>query len=182
MKKRNFIFVIILLFLINSFVLASHSRPQFMEIFNNDQFAKQENKNKCSTCHINPNGGGPRKEFGQAFDNNGRKITNELRQQFPNLFNLLEFVKPKIKRIKPGKLTIGEETKIIITGKNFEEDIVLEVDGIAINNLSGVQVEFINEKRIELTIMFEEVGKHTIQAINTLGQRSNIVKLKVKNL
>lgn len=182
MKKRSFICLFILLSIMQLIPLYSYSMPQYLEIYNNDKFAKQENKNKCSTCHINPNGGGPRNEFGQAFDKNGRKITNELRQQFPELFDLFKVLKPKIKRIKPKKVTVSEEVHLVIKGKNFEEDIVLEVDGVDINNLASTQIKIINTKKIELSTTFEEAGKHTIQVINTIGQGSNIVKIKVNNI
>ncbi len=66
--------------------VTAHAMPQFLERFNQDPFSRPEYRNRCSTCHINPNGGGPRNPFGTAFQNNNKVITPELRATWPDRF------------------------------------------------------------------------------------------------
>jgi uncharacterized beta barrel domain-containing protein DUF5777 len=62
------------------------ARPQYMLLFDQDQYSIPSWHGQCSTCHINPSGGGERNEFGQAFEKGLHKITPELRASFPNRF------------------------------------------------------------------------------------------------
>ena len=172
MKKIMFVFLFMLLL----FPLKAYSFPQYMEIFNKDKFAKSEMKNMCSVCHVSPNGGGPTNSFGKAFDANGHNITNNIRQKFPELFNLMQSLAPKITRIKPMTFTLGQEVKIMIIGNNFANDSVVNIDGGSEN----IQSTFINPKDINVTITFSNVGIHTVQIVNVTGQASNTFKVKVK--
>ncbi len=174
MKNKISMFLLIL-FLVPLKVSAF---PQYMDIFNKDKFARPEKKNQCSVCHTNPNGGGPRNDFGNAFDANSHKITNNLRQKFPELFDLMKALEPTIIRIKPSKAVINQEVKLMILGSNFASDSIVKIDGIEAKDFSGSTVTFVNPKRINLTITFTDIGKHTIQVINVTGQSSNIFKIK----
>ncbi len=40
----------------------------------------------CGVCHLNPRGGGPRTEFGQAYARAGHQFTAALREAFPDRF------------------------------------------------------------------------------------------------
>ena len=168
--------ILILLILLLVFPLGAYSFPQYMDVFNKDKFARSEKKNQCSICHINPNGGGSVNEFGRAFDVNGFKITNNLRQKFPELFDLMKALEPKIIRIKPPMVIVGQEVKIMIVGNNFANDSTVKVDGSSEN----IQIAFVNPKDIDVTITFTDIGKHTIQVVNVTGQASNTFKVKVK--
>lgn len=172
MKNKILILLIALLF----FPLRAYSFPQYLDIFNKDPFSKQEKRNMCSVCHISPNGGGPENDFGKAFDANGKKITNDLRQKFPELFDLMQSLAPKILRVKPPVITLGQETTIMIVGKNFAGDSTVKIDGSSEN----IQPIFVNPKKINVLITFNEIGKHTVQVINVTEQASNIFKIKVK--
>ena len=66
--------------------VGAHAMPQFLERFNQDPFSRPEYRNRCSTCHINPDGAGPRNPFGTAFENNDKVITAELRAAWPDRF------------------------------------------------------------------------------------------------
>ena len=176
MKKKTFIFLFVL-FLIP---LRAYAFPQYLDTFNKDKFARPEMKNMCSVCHQNPNGGGPLNNFGMAFDANGHKITNDLRQKFPELFDLMKALEPKIIRIKPSLITVSQEAKLMIVGSNFASDSVVKIDGKESKDLNGSTVAFVSSKRIDLTITFNEVGVHTIQVVNVTGQASKAFKVKVK--
>jgi mono/diheme cytochrome c family protein len=63
-----------------------HAMPKFMDRYDADSYAKVENKGRCTTCHTNEEGFGVLNKFGQAFANNGYRITDELRQQSPEAF------------------------------------------------------------------------------------------------
>ena len=172
MKNKTFIFLFVL-FLIP---LKAYAFPQYMEIFNKDKFTRPEMKNMCSVCHVSPNGGGPLNDFGKAFDTNGHKITSDIRQKFPELFNLMQSLAPKIIRVKPAIVTLGQEIKIMIVGNNFANDSVVKIDGDSEN----IQSTFINPKDIDVTITFSTAGIHTVQVLNVTGQASNTLKVKVK--
>src|ERR1035437_8153782 len=58
--------------------------PQFLARFSQDPFSRPEYRNKCSTCHINPNGSGPRNPFGTAFEKNKHIVTPEFRRAWPD--------------------------------------------------------------------------------------------------
>src|SRR5262245_46401418 len=75
------VLVILLLWLIQPV----SARPEFLSRFQADPFRKAE-VDGCATCHVNPRGGGPRNEFGQAFGGGGQIITPMLRANFPENF------------------------------------------------------------------------------------------------
>ena len=63
------------------------ARPEFLMRFQNDPF-RMAAVDGCSVCHENPNGGGPRNVFGQAFETAGYVITPTMRADFPDRFNV----------------------------------------------------------------------------------------------
>ena len=64
----------------------AHALPEFLMRFSQDPFARPEFRGQCSTCHISPQGGGPRNPFGTAFEQNDKMITPELRAAWPDRF------------------------------------------------------------------------------------------------
>ena len=60
--------------------------PDYLKLYAKDPQARADLKSKCSVCHINPQGGGARNEFGRAFQAAGLTITPALRSRFPELF------------------------------------------------------------------------------------------------
>lgn len=77
-------FILIAVFCV--FGASVSARPEYLKIFAADPFSRPELRSKCSVCHVNPQGGGARNEFGKAFVNAGFQITPELRRQFPDRF------------------------------------------------------------------------------------------------
>lgn len=66
--------------------VTAFARPEFLKFFEKDPYSNPAWHGYCSTCHINPKGGGPRNSFGQAFQKGGFRITPELRASFPDRF------------------------------------------------------------------------------------------------
>jgi hypothetical protein len=64
----------------------SHALPEFLIRFSEDPFSRPEFRGQCATCHVNPNGGGPRNPFGAAFEENDKIITPALRAAWPDRF------------------------------------------------------------------------------------------------
>jgi hypothetical protein len=96
----------------------SHALPAFMRRFSEDPFSKTEWRAQCATCHVNPGGGGPRNDFGQAFDKNGRMITPEFRAAWPDHFNMTVDAAPA----GPVKTTFvngGKEAVLVIGGESY---------------------------------------------------------------
>ncbi|MBI2995311.1 MAG: hypothetical protein HYY52_01190 [Candidatus Melainabacteria bacterium] len=173
--------ILILVLVLIFFPLKASSNPHDLEIFNNDKLARPEMKNMCSVCHINPSGGGPRNEFGEAFEAANETITNDLREKFPELFDLLRGMIPKIVRVKPSVFAIGKEIKVTILGKNFSADNFLHIDSVSIESTPHIEHEVIGTKKIVIeNVTFNTPGKHTFHVVTPSGQTSNIFKVKAK--
>src|SRR5215475_8395970 len=94
------------------------ARPEYLKIFAADPLSRPEWRTKCSTCHVNPAGGGERNEFGKAFAAAGFEITPALRERFPNRFlsaNEKQSDKPKV------SFTEGSDSEAVveINGKRY---------------------------------------------------------------
>jgi len=111
-------FKLILLFA--AFAIAGlnvQARPEYLKLYAESPFSKPELR-KCSLCHVNPAGGGPRNEFGKAFTTAGFEITPELRKQFPDNFlseGSAQSGKPDVSFV-PGS---DSEAVVEIGGKKF---------------------------------------------------------------
>jgi hypothetical protein len=57
-----------------------------MKLFAADPLSRPEWRQKCTTCHLDAEGGGERNAFGKAFAAAGFQITSELRGRFPDRF------------------------------------------------------------------------------------------------
>lgn len=61
------------------------ARPEFLDRFKSDPYRRAD-VDGCAVCHDDPEGGGPRNDFGTAFDDASRTITPMLRATFPDRF------------------------------------------------------------------------------------------------
>ena len=113
MSKVRLIKFLFLCSAVALFVNHANALPDYLKIYEADPFSKPELKGKCSVCHLNPAGGGPRNEFGKAFAQAGHKITPELRQQFPDRFTSGQQTTP------PVTFTSDNEAVVEINGKRY---------------------------------------------------------------
>src|SRR5262252_590177 len=74
---------LLLVFLLSA--SSAFARPAFLEDFRRDPFRRPE-VDGCNTCHMSPQGGDARNDFGAAFEKSGMRITPLLRAQFPDRF------------------------------------------------------------------------------------------------
>lgn len=63
------------------------ARPDYLAKFQADPM-RRAGVDGCGTCHVKPEGGGARNEFGTAFDAATRDITPLLRATFPKYFDV----------------------------------------------------------------------------------------------
>ncbi len=96
----------------------AHARPEFLARFVADPFARTE-KAMCSNCHLNPQGGGPRNEFGLAFAKNGFKITPELRAQWPDRFQATKTAQVEGRPVKVIWSSAKEDESVVQFGDEY---------------------------------------------------------------
>lgn len=96
--------------------------PSFMTRFSLDPFSRPEYRSKCSTCHINPKGGGPRNPFGEAFARNDHMVTPAFRRAWPDQFQqsvTTNAVPTSNGEMKATMLANGQDTLLEINGEHF---------------------------------------------------------------
>ena len=112
-----------LLLLVSAAYLASAAPawalPEFLVRFARDPFSRPEFRSQCSTCHINPQGAGPRNPFGTAFERNDHLVTPEFRQAWPSHFV------PSV-TTAPVASAQGEARATVLAN---ERDAILEIGG-----------------------------------------------------
>jgi hypothetical protein len=96
----------------------AHARPEFLARFVADPFARTE-KAMCSNCHLNPKGGGPRNNFGQAFAKNGFKITPEFRAQWPDRFQATKSAQVEGRPVKVVWSSAKDEESVVQFGDEY---------------------------------------------------------------
>ena len=103
------------------FATTTRALPEYLKIYASDPFSRPELRTHCSNCHVNPAGSGPRNEFGQAFEAAGKKITPELRQQFPALFRPGPVPQDQTAPPPPVTFVQGSQSEAIveINGKKY---------------------------------------------------------------
>ena len=146
--------------------------------YDSDKRSLPSKRGDCSICHLNdPNGGGPRTEFGNAFANAGFKITDALVAQFPNLFQKPAATgtpAPQIRKINPKSVKVNVQSMISIMGKNFAEGVKAFIDE------NEVVTTFKSNMLLIIDFVLDTLGLHDLKVENPDGQESNTVKVKTK--
>ncbi|HWQ34048.1 MAG TPA: hypothetical protein VNQ79_14455, partial [Blastocatellia bacterium] len=58
----------IVVMLLSLAALNAKAFPDYLKLYAADPYSRPELRNQCSTCHLNPQGGGERNSFGRAFE------------------------------------------------------------------------------------------------------------------
>ena len=150
--------------------------------YDNDKRSLPSLRGNCSICHLNnPNGGGPRTEFGNAFAEAGFKITDEIVSKFPNLFQKPQSNEspssspaPHIGKIKPKAVKVNAQSMISIIGKNFTEGTKAFIG----NN--QVLTTFKSNMLLIIDFVLDTLGLHDLKVENPDEQGSNTKKVKAR--
>ncbi len=86
MKNTRLLKGLIIGLVICGSAVTSLAFPDYLKKYAADPASRPELQKSCAVCHTRSDGGGERNEFGKAFAANGMKITEALRQQFPENF------------------------------------------------------------------------------------------------
>ncbi len=78
-----FVSLILLVWLVEPVI----SHPAYLEVFRADPFRRAD-VDGCVTCHVDPNGGGQRNEFGSAVEAADHVMTPMIRANFPDRFEV----------------------------------------------------------------------------------------------
>ncbi|HZS09498.1 MAG TPA: hypothetical protein VFD58_32005, partial [Blastocatellia bacterium] len=115
--KTRLVRLLILIASISLLSLSAGARPEYLRLFAADPTSRPEWRQKCSTCHLNPQGGGERNSFGKAFEASGFRITDGLRRQFPDRFLLPE----STQSAPPVSFVRGSDSQVVVevNGRKF---------------------------------------------------------------
>lgn len=116
MNKKRFLKYLLLVVVFSFFAVKPKALPEYLRIYAADPLSRPEKRSQCTTCHVKETGGGERNAFGKAFEATGFTITTDLRQKFPDLFNLSEAAQDV-----PVSFVDGSESQAIVemNGKRY---------------------------------------------------------------
>jgi hypothetical protein len=72
MKYKFVLGLFLLAILLGSFTISASARPNYMAAFLEQYDLRDTRLATCDMCHINPNGGGPRDDYGISYSENGK--------------------------------------------------------------------------------------------------------------
>lgn len=116
-NMRSCFFLFAVIFLLSGTVALA--LPEYLLRFSQDPFSRPEYRNQCSTCHLNPQGSGPRNPFGTAFEKNKHVVTPAFREAWPDHFL------PSV-TTNPVPSAQGEVKATLLAN---EQDAILEIQG-----------------------------------------------------
>jgi hypothetical protein len=116
MNHKRILKSLLLVVVCSLVAVKTRALPEYLRIYAADPFARAELRSQCTTCHVNPTGGGEQNAFGKAFAEAGFRITPELRQRFPDRFNWPE-KSPDV----PVSFVSGSDSQAIVemNGKRY---------------------------------------------------------------
>ncbi|HWQ33979.1 MAG TPA: hypothetical protein VNQ79_14105, partial [Blastocatellia bacterium] len=60
--------LLIVVIVLSLSMMNARAFPDYLKLYAADPYSRPELRNQCSTCHLNPQGGGERNSFGRAFE------------------------------------------------------------------------------------------------------------------
>ena len=88
MNNKRYVKYLLLIVVLSFFTVKPQALPEYLRVYAADPLSRPDLRSQCLTCHVKPTGSGDRNAFGKAFESEGFKITPELRQKFPDKFDL----------------------------------------------------------------------------------------------
>lgn len=192
--KKEFIFgmekslktgLFLLVLLLNQLSVLAH--PEYLAIYASDKRSLPSLRDKCSVCHISSAGGGPRNQFGIAFQAAGFMITDSLVQRFPDRFkqdasssggtsdnSSGSNLAPSVKRVKPVSFMINVQSMLTIIGKDFVSGSKALIDN------KEADTTFKSGIKLIVNFILNTAGAHEVKVRNPDGQESKSVKIKAK--
>lgn len=83
---------LVLVVLVPTFALSALAFPNYLEELQRDPMLRPSFMTACGTCHVNPQGGGDRNNFGKRYEEQGAKVTPLLRAT-----DAVKFIYPQVK-------------------------------------------------------------------------------------
>ncbi len=102
------------------------ARPEYLAKFQADPMRRAE-RDGCGTCHVKPDGGGARNDFGTAFDGATRDFTPLLRASFPEYFTVASAKLPD-----GTTFFMSDPSSKVIVVERAEKKVVVTVADIAV--------------------------------------------------